>query len=793
MNQCAPDVARLLRRKPFVVFLLGLHLTALRSYAPCGDPTLSPMPSSALTGVPWAPGITPPELAGYDTSWISLRSSADGTKLVGVIVSSWPQTQGWSDPCGNCELPPPLMVLSTNSGKSWAATGAPDNNWVSVATSADGARLVAAATLSLQSDAAGAPVLKGDGLIYYSSDSGMSWRMSSGLPNLWACLASSADGSTVVAAASPPLAPSAGAYLSGDGLIYISRDGGVTWAPSKAPSLNWASLAASADGRQLVAASLGYSDGTSQIAGAIYRSADSGTTWIKTSAPGIPWTSVALSVDGTKLVALGGTGQLHASNDAGATWTSMSTPALGWAAFAMSADGTRLIIASAPGYPCSRTGLGQIYTSTDSGTTWTLTGAPTASWTCLACSADGYRVAAASNQGDLCTLPYLEPWRWVGATNFGLSRVAASADGTHLVAVQGSGQIYTSSDAGLDWLPASAPAKAWVSVASSADGSKLLAATWDDQLYRSLDSGANWTASAPTNYWSSVACSADGSRWVAASVAQTWTNQSGRIYVSADSGATWTTTSAPADLWSSAAVSADGTKLVAAARTFSSQIVGSGRIYLSTDSGSSWKLSGATSNNWISVACSASGTKLVAVASLENGGDGLIYTSSDSGATWNSVTTTPMGWSSVACSADGNTLVAVGFGVTSVTYVSTNSGAAWSAWEQPAGAGWTSAACSADGGSIFAVGGPLGVLRWPLPPPPVAPRPDLSIRRYGQSLELSWPIPSTTFRLQQNANLASGQWVDDVPEKSALQFSNLQQWVVLPLAPGNVFFRLKEE
>ena len=61
--------------------------------------------------------------------------------------------------------------------------------------------------------------------------------------------------------------------------------------------------------------------------------------------------------------------------------------------------------------------------------------------------------------------------------------VATSADGLRLVAVASGGAIYTSTDAGVTWGPASVTNASWVSVASSADGAKLVAAANGGGIY----------------------------------------------------------------------------------------------------------------------------------------------------------------------------------------------------------------------------------------------------------------------------------------------------------------------
>ena len=115
-------------------------------------------------------------------------------------------------------------------------------------------------------------------------------------------------------------------------------------------------------------------------------------------------------------------------------------------------------------------------------------------------------------------------------------------------------------------------------------------------IYISADSGVTWTPRAFTNWWQSVASSADGTKLVAAVLG-------GQIYTSTDSGTNWTPRAFTTN-WQAVASSADGTKLVAA--------VYDGQLYTSTNSGANWT-AGDTNRAWQAVACSADGTKLFAV------------------------------------------------------------------------------------------------------------------------------------------------------------------------------------
>jgi hypothetical protein len=707
--------------------------------------------------------------------------------------------------CAPCPPPQPLIALSTNAGKTWAAASAPTNNWVCVACSADGTRLVAAATMTLgPGPGSGYPLSPdGDGLMYASTDSGATWAPAFALPNLWTSVASSADGTHLVATASLNLPPDEAAAMRGDGLIYTSSDAGMSWTQSTTPSDDWVSVAASADGSHLVAASRTYSLGTNLLGGFIYRSANSGATWSKTAAPRADWSLVASSADGAKLFALGDA-ELYSSTDSGASWNLVPMPSDGFAtlpgtgltAFATSSDGRELAAswadtqcASDPSGGVYLWHRGQVYISANSGATWTVTAPPSAGWYSLAMSADGYRVAAGSSDGQVCLLPYAGPWRSVGASNeYDFTAVATSADGRKLVAGSNYGLIYTSSDSGTNWSSTSAPANDWTFVASSAEGTKLLAAAYGDRLYVSSNSGASWMAGGPSNYWSSVASSADGSKLVAASYLDlTGNSGTGRVYFSADSGATWTATSAPGAFWTAVASSADGSKLVASEALSWGQ-AGSGRIHLSVDSGISWTLAGAPSNYWVGVASSGDGKKLVAVSSGSNGGDGLIYTSSDSGISWSHTTVPTNDWYSITSSADGMRLVALGAGY---AYLSTDSGATWISVDPPAGASWSAITSSADGNRVVAAGGPIGILRWPLPPPPAPPSPQLFIGRSGADVGLSWLVPSTSFLLQESSGLTSPSWVE-VANQLTLNLTNLHNQLILPPRSAHTFYRLTQ-
>ena len=295
------------------------------------------------------------------TNWQSVASSADGTKLVAAAGGS----------VGSAGRAP--IFLSTNAGVSWTQSSAPITNWLHVASSADGSKLVA---VGYQ--------------IYYSTDSGATWTPASGLPypyEFWSSVASSADGTKSVVG-------QLGGTISQPQAIYLSTDSGATWHPAGA---NGSAVASSADGSRLLA--LEYDKSPAFIGS----STNAGGTWQSNNVAAAQyWWAVASAADGVKLAAVAGlgelsiysTGSVYTSTDSGATWRSNNAPVIKWSSIASSADGTRLV-AAAHG--------GGIYHSMDSGTTWVTNNAPVTNWISVASSADGARLVALVYGGGIYT------------------------------------------------------------------------------------------------------------------------------------------------------------------------------------------------------------------------------------------------------------------------------------------------------------------------------------------------------------------------------------------------------
>jgi len=287
-------------------------------------------------------------------AWSSVASSADGTKLVAMV--------------GDTLSASGYIYTSTDSGVTWTPRATDHaRQWVSVASSSDGTKLVAANYAGSWSPG-----------IYTSINSGASWTLQKSISSCSA-VASSADGTKLVAAIN-------------NGQLYTSANSGSagSWTARDSARI-WSAVASSADGTKLAAAVNG---------GQIYTSTNSGANWAASAgSQSLNWTALACSADGSRLLATASGSQVYLSVDGGATWTATVQPATGaWSCAASSADGSRLAIAYGD------TTAGHVSTSSDSGATWLQrTSTTNAAWSCLASSANGSKLAGAINGGLIYT------------------------------------------------------------------------------------------------------------------------------------------------------------------------------------------------------------------------------------------------------------------------------------------------------------------------------------------------------------------------------------------------------
>lgn len=218
--------------------------------------------TSTDSGATWIARTTP----GMH-NWTAVASSADGMKLVAGVSG------GMSYPTESNAI-----YTSTDGGATWVlritSTTAPSNyHWRSIASSADGVKLIAA--------------VQDGGYLYTSTDSGATWtaRTSAGIDN-WITVSSSANGTRLIA----------GSDENGTNRLLTSADGGVTWTPH-ASVTSHAVTASSADGMKL------FSAGSAYLAQNIFTSVDGGSTWTAETAGGSRnWWGLAISSDATRIV-----------------------------------------------------------------------------------------------------------------------------------------------------------------------------------------------------------------------------------------------------------------------------------------------------------------------------------------------------------------------------------------------------------------------------------------------------------------------------------------------------------
>jgi photosystem II stability/assembly factor-like uncharacterized protein len=166
--------------------------------------------TSTNGGKTWSTN-SPPVNDGFN----AIASSADGKTL---IVASGPNTGA--------------LFSSTNAGLSWTSNNLPKTHWGSVAASADGKTFAATTT---------------PGYIYVSTNAGAFWWIS-GVPYTnWGAIAISADGTKIAACTDENY----------DGMVYTSTNSGLTWQSELVLPLPPFKLVSSADGARLFFSSRG--------------------------------------------------------------------------------------------------------------------------------------------------------------------------------------------------------------------------------------------------------------------------------------------------------------------------------------------------------------------------------------------------------------------------------------------------------------------------------------------------------------------------------------------------------
>jgi len=254
---------------------------------------------------------------------------------------------------------------------------------------------------------------------------------------------------------------------------------------------------------------------------------------------------------------------------------------------------------------------------------------------------------------------------WTSYTNPGINvaqEMCCSSDGTKVYATGYPGYIWSSSNSGTSWTQNTSglPNTYWRSICCSADGAIVYAiANGEYGVYRSLDSGANWSLLSYTDtLYYSVACSADGSKVV------TCRGYSRELIVSSNYGVTWASKTMtisepigyPPD---NVSMSNDGTKIAACPQNISSY------IYVSSDSGNTWTERTTPLTRTYNVRISGDGSKIIV---SEGYGTHRVLYSSDNGVTWTTILSLSQdAQKNIALSDNGNAIIAVNASIGTTT------------------------------------------------------------------------------------------------------------------------------
>ena len=264
------------------------------------------------------------------------------------------------------------LYSSSNFGFTWTQV-ATTEAWRNVAMSASGK--IQYATID-------------NGIIYGSSDYGVTWTGFSTYSLLWRGITTSASGQYITCVEVT------------DSQIWTSIDFGNSFQNNN-PLLTgvWSSVQMSASGQIQTATING---------GLVYGSTNYGQAWASVGLPSDSYTGVAMSASGqyqtvTSVTTGSGSGSIRTSSNFGANWTTFSIQAVDYTNVCMSASGQ---------YQMVSINGGAIIQSSDYGASWTSSNFPTGPiWTRIAMSAAGnYTVAVApSNFINIASLPQIIP------------------------------------------------------------------------------------------------------------------------------------------------------------------------------------------------------------------------------------------------------------------------------------------------------------------------------------------------------------------------------------------------
>ncbi len=552
-----------------------------------------------------------------------------------------------------------------------------------------------------------------DHRVYLSTDAGAKWG--------------SIDSALPTSSGSFSLAVGNGAIFAGNSYgIFVTTDFGSTWeevdSTLRGPG-GIGSVSLADNGSKLLAG----------LSGGLYESTDDGKTWTTTGLlglrinavtftgstilaasndvlsystdGGVSWGSVdsmyisTFAVSGNNVFA-GGPRGLYRSTDAGIKWTTigggLGLGIEGVTALAMS--GEDVVVGT----------MGALYRSSDNGNSWEGIGSGLADTIVTALGALGPDVFAGTGAGMYRSTDSGSHWESAGLTVSAMSRAFVSslaAIGTNIIAVNtsdlatdSSAGIYVSTNEGADW--STGPVLSGAGVLGFC-GTQLFYAKYGafNPLYSSTDGGNRWKpAGVNPPYYTYALASTDSDLYA---------GTSSGVYLSSDTGKTWTSVGLPSN---TIVALAAGFGLVFAGVNISNQTTS--YVYRTSNNGTTW--SAAEIGIYPLVSLALIGDTLIAGTDGEG-----IAVSADSGRTWTrSGLNDGMGNSKIGgfVTEGANIFVGADAGV----FLSKNAGSTWSNVSEGLPVGCQITSIAANGDYLFVglapgSGNSNGVWRRPLP------------------------------------------------------------------------------